>query len=314
VETTVVRDVDFSDGRHLRVRAASTSDIPALVRRYERLPVEDRRARFFNAFQADAAFFADLLERARGGAALVAEVSGRGAPPSVVGDAVCLPLPNGDGELAMVLDREWRGWIGPYLLDALIETARSAGIPNIEADVLATNAPMLAVLRARGAAVLDSDDFVVRRLIVGTAPPAPTWPRDTDRARVLVEGAGGRWRGAAALRALGVDVITCPGPDHRGMTACPGLADERCPLVAGADAVVVALPDSPSARALIHAALRCAPQTTFVDRSHFGDAALPSDAHPLSGAPTEISEEVASALRSTLCSAVGVADPGGAPG
>jgi hypothetical protein len=292
-----LRDVELSDGRHLRVRPAGPGDIPGLVRLYERLPVEDRHSRFFTAFRADERFFAEQLERARGGAALVAEVHRSGEPAEIVGDAVCVPLPNGDGELAITLDREWRGWTGPYLLDALLDAARGAGIPNIEADVLATNAPMLAVLRSRGAALLDEDDLAVRRLIVATASRAPSWPNRSDRPRVLVEGAGGRWRGAAALRSRGVEVITCPGPDHRGLAGCPALCDEPCPLVEGADAVVVALDDSATARALIHAALRAAPATTFVDRTHFGDGPLPVDVHPLTGKAAEVGEQVASALR-----------------
>jgi hypothetical protein len=298
-----VREVVFCDGGHLCVRPATRGDIPGLVQLYEGLPPEDRYARFFTAFRADERFFSEQLERAQGGAALVAEAHGPGTPPMIVGDAVCLPMPNGDGELAIVLDREWRGWVGPYLLDALVEAAREAGIPNLEADVLSTNAPMLALLRARGAALVDGDDLVVRRLIIGTSPPAPSWPRQREHPRVLVEGAGGRWRGAPALRARGIDVITCPGPDQRGTTTCPALRDQHCPLVEGADAVVVALADGPVTRALVHAALRAAPAGTFVDRTHFGDAPLPTEVHPLTGSPAEISEEIAAGLPATTSEA-----------
>ena len=65
------------------------------------------------------------------------------------GDAGDTLLPSGNGELAIVGARKWQG-VGPYLLDALVEMAAAAGVPNLEADVLTANRPMLALLRSRG--------------------------------------------------------------------------------------------------------------------------------------------------------------------
>jgi hypothetical protein len=44
-----------------------------------------------------------------------------------------------------------------------------------------------------------------------------------------------------ALRALGVEVVTCPGPHPQG-EPCPMVSGRGCELMAGADAVVFALP------------------------------------------------------------------------
>ena len=59
---------------------------------------------------------------------------------------------------------------------------------------------------------------MVRRLAIGTAGRVPSWPTDDHRRRLLVEVPGGRWRGEAAARRAGFDVVTCPGP-RRGWRA-----------------------------------------------------------------------------------------------
>jgi hypothetical protein len=80
---------------------------------------------------------------------------------------------------------------------------------------------------------------------VGTAGPTPVWPEDgpgrpdAGRPRVLVEVPGGIWPVTEAAEAAGLAVITCSGP--RGWPSrCPVLSGRPCPLVAEADAVVVA--------------------------------------------------------------------------
>ena len=141
----------------------------------------------------------------------------------------------------MVVAKRWRGWLGPYLLDALVETAAVAGVPNLEADVLTINQPMLALLRARRSVVMEDEDWSVVRLIIGTKNNIPTWPGRHERPRVLVEGAGGRWHAEAEAGSAGLQVLTCPGPPD-GPRQCPVLAGEPCPLAADADVIVVSHP------------------------------------------------------------------------
>lgn len=254
------RRVTLTGGAELAVRPVTADDVDGLAELCASLCDEDRYRRFFSGYTPDRTFFERAAQvEERGGFGLVAVVTGgpagddevgearaagrtgHGEEPAagrVVGEAGYELLPNGDGELAMMVAPDWRGWLGPYLLDALVEAAAARGVPNIEADVLATNRPMLELLRSRGYAVMPSDDWVSLRLIVGTAGRTPVWPEGHERPRVLVEVPGGRWHAAAEAKEAGLEVIACSGP--RGpRTRCPALAGEPCPLVAGADAVVV---------------------------------------------------------------------------
>ncbi len=225
----------------LVVRPVEPGDVDGLVALYETLSDEDRHLRFFSFFIPPRDFFEHLAAVAdRGGFGVVAIEGDR-----IVGEANYELLPDGDGELGMVVASGSRGWLGPFLLDALVEAAARRGVPNLEADVLVANGQMLSLLRARGYATLTSDDWVSVRLIVGTSGPTPVWPDagpggpDGQRPRVLVEAPGGRWHGNQDAEAAGLAVITCSGP--RGpRTKCPALSGRPCPLAAAADAVVVA--------------------------------------------------------------------------
>ncbi len=264
--TAGARRVDLPPGRALVVRPVGPGDVDALMALYDGLSDDDRYRRFFSAYRPDRAFFERAAAvRSRGGHGLVA-VEAATAPERelrIVGEANYELLPNGDGELAMAVAADWRVWLDPELIDALVDAAADRGVPNLEADVLATNAPMLALLRSRGYANLSSDDWVSLRLIVGTRGRTPTWPRGAVRGggpagpRVLVEAPGGRWHAAREAADAGFDVIACSGP--RG-GRCPALAGEPCPLVAGADAVVVSRPrDDERWRSLVDAHARAHP-------------------------------------------------------
>ena len=142
----------------------------------------------------------------------------------------------------MAVAADQRGWLGPFLLDVLLTQAAARGIPDIEADVLTSNGRMLALLRSRGDATMADSDWTIMRLVVGTAGRTPVWPPAAPgrprRGRVLVESPAGRWAHTDEAIDAGLDVLVCRGP--RGpRPRCPALAGEPCPLVAGADAVVV---------------------------------------------------------------------------
>lgn len=251
--TDLTRRVDLPDGRRVVVRRAETSDIPGIVALYERLTPEARHRRFFSGYHPDEDFVAGIVGRPDElGATLVVEVTEDGAT-EIVGEAEYAVQPDGDGELGITVAAGWRGWLAPYLLDALLEAAASRGVENLRAEVLVENRPMLMLVRSRGYATVDTDDRCVVNAVIGTHGPVPGWPSARDRPRVLVEVPGGRWRHTPSLRAAGIDVRGCPGPRGRP-GGCPLLRGEPCPLVEGADLVVHALgADDPGAAAVLEA-------------------------------------------------------------
>jgi len=262
-----MRTVDLPDGRTLAVRSAVRDDIAAIRALFERLSPEDRYRRFFSGFRPDEGFVARLLERPEDrGAMLVAEVTD-GSGSEVVAEAEYAVLADGDAELALTVDRRWRGWLAAFLLDALLELAASRGVRNLRAEVLVRNRAMLALVRSRGYAALDTGDPAVVETVISSTGDVPSWPPVRHGPRVLVEVPGAHWRFAAGLRDDGAHVMGCPGPDRR-RTGCPLLSDGRCPLVDGADIVIDALgDDDPAAAALLEAHRRAGTRHLVVDVS-----------------------------------------------
>ena len=176
--------VPLESGPRISIRPVRAGDASELRRLYDALDTDDRHRRFFSSYHPGPRFFADLttVERPRG-ARFVAVLH---APPSedrVVGEAGYGVLPDGNGELAMTIERGSRGWLGPYLLDAVAESAAASGVPNLEADVLTVDGPMLGLLRSRGSVVMEHDGWSVVRLLIGTGGRRPTWPASGDRLR-----------------------------------------------------------------------------------------------------------------------------------
>lgn len=243
------------------MRPVRAADVDGLADLYHGLTLDDLCRRFFSVYRPDRAFFTRVASIAdRGGCGLVAvEATDDGDAPRIVGEAGYELLPNGDGELAITIAGGRRGWLGPFLLDALVEAAAARGVPNLEADVLVTNRPMLALIRSRGYVTLADSEWCSLRAVIGTAGRVPTWPGPHDRPRVLVEVPGGRWHAGVAAEAEGLQVLACPGP-LGSRTRCPALAGERCPLAAEADVVVMSH-GAPDERwdALLAAHHRCHP-------------------------------------------------------
>jgi hypothetical protein len=259
--------IPLSHGRTLVVRSATGDDADRLAALYAGLDTEDAYRRFFSVFRPDHAFMERMATAAeRGGDELLALVSsGDGTEDLVIAEAGWTPLADGDGELSMVIATGWRGWLGPYLLDLLLRRAAAKGVANLCADVLAVNGPMLALLASRGAARVDQNDWSVVRLRIGTSGTTPTWRASRGKPRLLVEVPGATWHAGAAARRAGFEVLACGGP--RGSpTRCPALRGEPCPLVAGADVVVVSHPhDDEDWRALAIAHRSLHPDATIVD-------------------------------------------------
>jgi len=241
-EDSACRRVDLPGSRTLSIRPIRPSDDAGLVGLYESLSEEDHYLRFFTSTGPPHHVVDKLLHvEERGGCGLVGVVAEADGTSHLVAEASYGLAPNGNGELGITVAREARGWLGPFLLDALLEQAAARGVPNIEAQVLFVNRRMLSLLGRRGLAYLDHDDPAIFHLVFSTSGGMPSWPPRHDRPRLLVEIPGGFWPLEKALRAADFDVIACPGPPA-DRSRCPALRGEACPLVAGADVIVDAVP------------------------------------------------------------------------
>lgn len=238
------RCVPLPAARVLTIRPMRGSDADGLIALYASLDMDDQYRRFFSGHPPPESFVKKMTKVSeRGGFGLIAVIEGPDTTSRIVGEATYELLPDGDGELGITVAEDARGWLGPYLLDALVEAAAARGVPNLEADVLVTNRRMLTMLRARGYAIVEHDEQpAVVRVAIGTAQRMPTWPGTHEHPRLLVELPGGRWHAEEAARAAGFQVLACPGP-LLGWSHCPALHGEPCPLAAGADVIVDAVPD-----------------------------------------------------------------------
>lgn len=237
------------DGRTMVVRPVAAGDVAGLRTLYEGFSIDDLHKRFFSAYHPTDKFLNSLVHAEEdGGFRLVAVVDGE-----LVGEVGYAALPNGDAEFGIAVAADWRGWLGAYLLDALVAEAAERGVPNLEAEILLENRRMLALVRARGYATVDHDEWTTARVIIGAAAGSvPAWPGPRTRPRVLVEVPGGRWRAEAAARAAGLQVVACPGPQGQPPDHCPLLRGEPCPLASEADAVVFCLrPEDPRSEAIL---------------------------------------------------------------
>lgn len=281
------RTITLPRGDTLVIRAVTPGDVGGLKALYAGLDQRDTYRRFFSVFRPRDAFFERMAApEEHGGFGLVAAViadaaAGGGARDRIVAEAGYTLLPDGDGELAITVAAAWRGWLGPYLLDALLTAAAARGVANLQADVLVTNGPMLALIRSRGYATVDHPDGTLVRVTIGAAARTPGWPAVRDRPRVLVEAPGGRWHAEAGARAAGLQVIVCPGPGA-GRPRCPALAGHACPLATGADVVVVSHPlhddrwvALPEAHREVHAGVPVCMEVGPADAVPAGEQAVP---------------------------------------
>lgn len=244
----VIEELPVPGGAPLVVRTVEADDADALTVLYAGISDDDRYRRFFSHGRVHPGIAQRWIAQCREhGLGLVVEET---APVRrVVAEAGYALTSPGEGELAMTIAADRRGWLGPYLLDLLVRLAAERGVQALEADVLLENRRMLGLLRHRGAVGVAGEEFPVVRLRIGTGEGRSPWPADRRRPRVLVEAAGLRWQGAERLHAAGLDVLTCPGPGPGHHASCPLDTGGTCPLAEGADAVVVAVPPGDDRRA-----------------------------------------------------------------
>ncbi|MCP5027087.1 MAG: hypothetical protein GY929_12460 [Actinomycetia bacterium] len=252
-------------GRTVVVREVRPDDRAALRELYRGLDPEDRYKRFFTHREPRPSFFERLINApSTGGGCLVVEIIEPDGSARIVAEADHQPGTMNSNELGIVVGREWRGWLGHYLFDALLEDAAARGLDDLEAYVLATNRPMLSLTRSHHHVLVGDNDWSVLRVIVGTHSDTPVWPDTGEQPRVLVEVPGGHWHAAAEAEKAGLRVLACPGPGARSDT-CPALDGHSCPLAAEADVVVVSpRQDDTEWAQLLDAHARCHPRVPVV--------------------------------------------------
>ncbi len=231
--------IDLGSRGVLSVRHAGPGDEPALAALFAALSSGDLVKRFFTAGAPTEHFLEGWVDvGARGGRCLLAELVDPGGGTRVIAEAGFAPLADGDVELGITVAPGHRGWIGPWLLDVLLEHAAADGIANMQALVKSGNRPMLDIIRHRGCAIFDEADWETTRVTMATRGHTPSWPPDSPKPRILIESPRSRPDAARRLRDAGGTRLVCGGFDKQG-SHCPLHEGDPCPLIEGADAVVI---------------------------------------------------------------------------
>ena len=174
--------VPLDGGQRISIRPVHAGDTSELRRLYDALDTDDRHRRFFSSYHPDLRFFADLTTvDQQGGARFVAVLQVRSPRTAWIGEAGYRLLPDGNGELAMTIERDSARLARPISPRRVAEAAAASGLPNLEADVLTVDGPMLGLLRSRGSVVMEHDGWSVVRLLIGTGDRRPTWSASNDR-------------------------------------------------------------------------------------------------------------------------------------
>ncbi|MEW6470831.1 MAG: GNAT family N-acetyltransferase [Actinomycetota bacterium] len=230
--------------RTVTLRRLVSADVDGLDALYRSLPRQDRYQRFFVEYAPPRRTVQGYVSRLhqRGFGVVAVTVDG-----NIAAEAGYALRADGDGEFGITVAPDWRG-LGSALLDSVVEQATAAGVPGLQADVLADNRAMLALAAKRGFALISTPDYTLVRIAIGTAIAVPPWPAGTPHPRLLVETTAWRWPAARDAEAAGYSVMSCRGPLSLPGGRCPALRGQRCPLVEEADAIIVALPPGDRSR------------------------------------------------------------------
>jgi len=139
------------------IRPVHPEDGTELARFYAALSVDSRYARFLSTTRGisdgTAATFCGPDHEHREG--LVATYRGPDGADRIVGHLCLDPVGDGTFEMAVAVADIWRGrGIGRRLLDDAIDWARQHAIARLRATMLATNAPVIALIRSTGCRVV----------------------------------------------------------------------------------------------------------------------------------------------------------------
>jgi RimJ/RimL family protein N-acetyltransferase len=165
------------DGRPAQIRALRPDDIGRLERAFAQLDRETIYTRYFShrkgLMEADRATIAqvDFVHRAD----LLVTV-GEGDDEVVIGSGLYVIDPRADppsAEVAFIVAEDYQGQgLASALLAALVGIARRHGLRRFTAEVLAHNAPMLAVFKRCGLPMTSRSESGIVRLDF-ELPPTP---------------------------------------------------------------------------------------------------------------------------------------------
>jgi acetate---CoA ligase (ADP-forming) len=196
--------VVLRDGASLTLRAVRSSDRTLLVQLFARLSPKSIHYRVFGGkgtlTEKELAYLTELDFVAHVG--LAAVLSGPDGDPRIVGvgrylriDAKsALDASSTRAEVAFTVEDAYQGrGIGTLLLEHLAEIARSAGVEQIEADVLADNSRMMQVFAESGFVVKETLDAGVFHV---------TFPTDATEAFLRASSERERRAAAESVRAV----------------------------------------------------------------------------------------------------------------
>jgi GNAT superfamily N-acetyltransferase len=152
------RSYRLRDGTRVRLRVIGPADRARLVAGFARLSPETRYRRFFSALpRMPEALLTRLLDTdgwnhlAIGAERLRADGSAEEALVGVARFIRSADAPERAETAVTVIDELQHQGLGTLLLEALADAARARGVRRFSARVLASNAPMKALLRGLGA-------------------------------------------------------------------------------------------------------------------------------------------------------------------
>lgn len=143
-----VVDVALRDGSTVRVRPGLVEDLDSLQDLFARLSADSVHMRFHGTTSPSRTMLKRFVDvDYRTSLSLVAE-TGLGAQRKSIALATYVQIDEKRAEMALVVDDAFQGLgLGSVLIEHLGEAAAEAGITTFEAEVLASNADMLEVLR-----------------------------------------------------------------------------------------------------------------------------------------------------------------------
>jgi len=156
------------DGRPVRIRALKPADREAMLAAVERIGDASLYRRFFaprhHFTETEIAYYIEVDFGDH--VALVAELEENGKPVIAGGGRYIVSAP-GCAEMAFAVDDPHHGLgIGTLLMRHLATIAKARNLHTLEADVLADNAPMLAVFRRSGLPMKLARDGGVTKVVM----------------------------------------------------------------------------------------------------------------------------------------------------
>ena len=177
----LVRDVLLRDGSTLRLQAPTSADFAEIHAFYERLSEVSRSFRFHGLARTD---LVAREEAEATGLDRMVLISRHDRQVSAVASYAGLREP-GVAEVSFaVADDDQGRWIGMRMLEQLAEIAADHGIHRFDAEVMATNAAMLAVFEHAGYAVRRRGSVGEVTVSLDIAPTATVLERIDERDHV----------------------------------------------------------------------------------------------------------------------------------